>query len=95
MDNETKKVLSEQEHLLALIGHSGWPIARVRLTDKIMDLQNAFNIEDKDERSMLIDLHARKIASNILFDWLKDIESSKEVVDENKATLDKGYRFEV
>lgn len=95
MDNETKKVLSEQEHLLALTNHSGWHIARAKLSDRILELQNAFNIEDGTPDKMIVDLHARKIASGILFDWLKEIESSKEVIDENKPALDKSYIFKV
>lgn len=95
MDNETKAVLSEQEHLLDLIGRKGWEIARARLTARVLDLQNAFNIEDMTPEKMVIDLQARKLASTILYDFLKDIESSKEVIDENKVALDKAWRFSV
>lgn len=94
-DAESKAVLSEQEHLTGLVAHTGWAIARAKLVSRVLDLQNAFNIEETTPEKMLIDLQARKMASGVLFDWLRDIESSKDVLEETRSSLDKSYLFKV
>lgn len=47
MDPETKQILSEQEMLRELVGHQGWQVARKIMAEKILDLQDAFKIEDR------------------------------------------------
>lgn len=95
MDSETKAVLSEQQHLALLVDGTGWGIARAKLVEKINELQNAFSIEETTPEKMLVDLQSRKLASTILFDWLRDIESNKQVAEETRSALDKGYIFKV
>lgn len=92
-DIETKKVETEQAKLFDLVGHEGWKIARRRIESKIMDLQNAFNIEDADPSKMLIDLNARKIASNLIFEWLRELEGDASQVQEMAPVKDKSYIF--
>lgn len=88
MDDETKKVVSEQQPIAKLTETEGWAEARKKLVDKILDLQNAFNIQDTGDAQMLvIDVRARKLATNILYDWLREIEGTKEQYNANKLTL--------
>lgn len=91
MDAETKKVLGNQKRLLNLVGHEDWPVARQVLADKILDLQNAFNIEDTDPQKMLVDLQARKLASSILFDFLREIEGTAQQAKETELPKGKSY----
>lgn len=86
MDN-TEQIIGIQKRLHALVGHEGWSVARDRLVKRIEDLQNAFSIEDKTEHEMFVDLKARKIASVVLFDWLRDIEGTADQFESNKLTL--------
>ena len=90
MDKETSEVYSEQKTLQSLVGHQGWPLARQMFTEKILELQNAFDIEDSSPEKMVIDLQARKMASTLLFDFLRQIEGTASQVEETKP-LDKGY----
>ncbi len=83
MDNETNKILSEQDMLRELVGHQGWVVARKILLDKILELQDAFQIEDKTATAMLNDLRARKKASRIIYDWLKEIEGTAQQSQDN------------
>lgn len=84
LDPETSRIKAISKSLQELIKHDGWDIARARLTDRILELQNAFNIEDKSPEEMFIELRANKKASIILFDWLKDIEGT---VDQTQTNL--------
>lgn len=76
MDTETRTILDKNKHLSDLIGSDGWREARAMLSTKILDLQNAFNIDDSDPQKLFLDLQARKIASQVLFDFLREIEGS-------------------
>jgi len=87
LDDETMRLKIIAKSLQELIVHDGWAIARDRLTNKILELQNAFAIDDKTPEEMFFDLRARKIATTILFDWLKDIEGT---VDQTEINLPNG-----
>lgn len=82
MDQETKEIIGEKRWIAEIVGHQGWSLVRGKIAAKIIDLQNAFNIEDGDPNTMLIDLQARKLASTMLFDFLREIESAKSEVQE-------------
>lgn len=83
-DFETKNIIQEQKLLLEVTNHEGWAIVRRVLTEKILALQNAFEIETATPTTMLRDLQARKKATEILFAFLREIEGAKEVVNEQK-----------
>lgn len=83
MDNETKKVLSNQDILRELVGHQGWPILRSLIAEKILDLQDAFKIDDRTATTMLNDLRARKKAAQILFDVLQEVEGTATQAEDN------------
>lgn len=95
MDNETKQVMSDQHLLRDLVGHAGWRVARQILTDKILNLQDAFQVEEADPQKMFMDLGARKMASMILFTWLSELEGAKEVAEFEKPPVDKSYILKV
>jgi hypothetical protein len=83
MDQETKTVLSEQDQLRELVGHQGWKVARRIMADKILDLQDAFKIDDRTATAMLNDLRVRKKAAQILFDFLQEIEGTATQAEDN------------
>jgi hypothetical protein len=84
MDGETKRILEEQQLLSEVLNHQGWSIARQKFTDKILALQNAFDIESATPTTMLRDLQARKKATEILFAFLRELEGAVDVVIANK-----------
>jgi len=88
MDNETKKIISEQDMLRELVGHQGWQVARRIIADKILNLQDAFAIEDKTATAMLNDLRVRKKAAQILFDFLKEIEGTAQQSQDNESLVE-------
>lgn len=81
MDPETKQILSEQQLLSEVTSHQGWSIVRRIFTEKILALQNAFDIETANATTMLRDLQARKKATEILWGILQEIEGAKAVVE--------------
>lgn len=90
-DKETQDLLLKYKEIHDLVGHVGWRLVREKLSQKVLDLQNAFNIEEATPEKMLIDLQARKMASGILFDWLREVEGDAQTAVENPQTLDKSY----
>lgn len=87
VDKETQQVLDKNQALFELVNHSSWKQARQIIADKILDLQNAFNIDDRDTAQMLADLRARKIATTLLFDFLREIEGSAYEAVQDKKQL--------
>lgn len=84
MDQDTKKVLTDQDLLRELVSHQGWKVARKILAEKILDLQNAFNIDERTATTMLRDLQARKYAATLLFDLIREIEGTAAQAEDNK-----------
>lgn len=91
VDNETKKELSDVEHIRLMTETKGWQLAYAALTNKILDLQNINNVDVTNVDTMVIDLKARKMAAEMLFDWAKSgiygrIEQAENAKD---ALIDK------
>lgn len=84
MDNETKQILTEQQLISEVTSHQGWAIVRRILADKILALQNVFDIETASPTTMFRDMQARKKATEILWAFLQEVEGAKDVVDANK-----------
>lgn len=70
-DAETKEVITEAEQMLSLVQSEGWRIAKAKLDEKILDLQNIHNIDTADTSKMLVEILGRKLAVEILFNWVK------------------------
>lgn len=90
VDYETQKILNEQNSIRALVENEGWKYAREILSKKILDLQNAFNMDDSNAADLLVDLRSRKLATTILFDFLRELEGTAAQAVDNKP-LDKSY----
>lgn len=82
MDKDTEKILADQKTLHFIVNHDGWKIGHKMFVDKILELQNAFSIEDSDPQKMLIDLQARKIATTVLYDFLRVFEGTATQAEE-------------
>lgn len=89
MDKETQEVYTQQKTLESLVGHDGWPIARQMFVDKILSLQNAFEIKADDAQKMFIDLEARKLATTTLVSFLQELEGSASQAKETKRIVQK------
>lgn len=92
IDPETEYLKTIGKALKEMTETDGWGIARDRLTDKIISLQNAFDISDSTPEEMVRELKARKIATQILFDWLKtDIEGEVASLEINLPKKESSY----
>lgn len=83
MDKETQKILTEQQLLSEVTSHQGWAVARRIFSDKILELQNVFDIETATPTTMFRDMQARKKAVEILWAILQEVEGAKDVVETN------------
>ncbi len=83
--DEDRSIALEATKITSITGHENWSVVRGKLTERILDLQNAFNILDTDPQAMVIDLKARKLATTLMFDWLRDIEGTVAVKEEKPS----------
>jgi hypothetical protein len=74
INQDTAKMLSEGDELELLVIGRAWAIVRQRLTDKILDISDIFSLDNQDINKLAMELGARQIASEILWNWLRDIE---------------------
>lgn len=88
LDKETQQNMTELEQLTAMLNSSGWAICKKRFDEKVFDLQNIFNVDDEDPAKASVELRARKMASKLLFDWMKqDIYGFVEQQEQAKSSL--------
>lgn len=73
--------MTEGELLQMLVEHDAWPLARKKLTDRILDLQSIKNIDTSDVQTLVTDIKARNAAVDILMEWLREIEG---IADQHK-----------
>lgn len=93
-DQETNEVLTEGEELLNMTRSRGWGIARGKLTEKILDLQNIHNVDDTSIDNVVVDMKSRKLAVAILFAFLKDIEGTASQHEANRELVYKNPESE-
>lgn len=88
VDAETHAILTEADHVRNLTTSDGWRIVKSKLDARILDLQNINNLDLTTTESAIFDLKARKMASDLLFAWLKDdIYGFIQQQESNSASL--------
>lgn len=86
-DNETSKQLTDGEELQRMTESKGWGIARLRLVNMILDLQNIHNLDDASIDNVVVDIKSRKAAVAIMHAWLQGVEGSVEQHKNNKDLM--------
>lgn len=71
-DAETKQIITAAEHVVSLIESQGWAIVKEKLDTKILDLQNISNIDMSKPETLSVQVAARVLAAQLLFEWLKN-----------------------
>ena len=86
LDNETLKINEINNHLRELVNHTGWKIAREKITEKILELQNVSEyvdiIQTGNATKLLKEMKANKRAAEILFNFLSEIEGNAQMIVE-------------
>ena len=86
-DPETVKILTEGEEMALMTRSTGWAIASQKIADKIMDLQMIGNVEGATNEEKVINMEARKLAVNVLVEFLTEIRSGVLNHEANKNAL--------
>lgn len=87
-DKDTQEILTEADHVKAMIGSDGWKSVKGKLDVKILDLQNINNLDMADVGTLPAQLAARKMAVDIIFNWLKaDVYGFVEQQESNSQKL--------
>ena len=91
MDNETKEILSEADHIKGMTESDGWKSVKAKLDLKILDLQNISNLDMTDVATLPAQLAARKMAVEIFWAWLKnDVYGFVEQQESNNRKVTNG-----
>lgn len=87
LDKETLNVINDGEEIKRLVESIGWQLAKKRLVERIIDLQSVMNVAGDTAETVVIDLKARRIAVDLLLEWLKDVEGTAKQHESNKDML--------
>lgn len=86
--DETGTILTEADHVRAMLDSDGWKLVKGKLDAKILDLQNISNLDMADVATLPAQLAARKMAVDILWAWLKaDVYGFVEQQESNSQNL--------
>jgi hypothetical protein len=86
MDSETNEILTNQQLLKDLVNHQGWKIVRTMIADRLLELNDIQNIDDRTASTMLSDLRARKKAVALIYGVLQDVEGTASQSSDNTVT---------
>lgn len=85
MDLETKKLLEEQAAVAEIVNNPGWKVIREKFFNKLLSLQNVFEISDLNKTTIREEIKARKVAHDWLTDFWQDIEGTKAQAEDNSS----------
>lgn len=89
MDKETKEILTEADHVKAMLGSDGWKSIYGKLQSRILDLQNIANLDMTKPETLTIQLAGRTMAVQVIWDWLKqDVTGFVEQQENNNKKID-------
>lgn len=75
MDKETTEILTEGESMRELTTSRGWRLAKIKLLDKIVELDSISSLEtDRDAADMLQEINGRQVVIKMVLDWIKEVE---------------------
>lgn len=80
-DNKKDIMSSADKALARLAGSDGWKEAKQEIVREIISLLDLSNLELGDEKSLAIEVSARKFAAKILQNFLSKVETSPSPAD--------------
>jgi hypothetical protein len=89
IDPETDALLAEQRLIKDVVNHEGWKYVEQRFFDKLLSLQNVFDINDLNKTTIRNDILSRKKAHEILLSFWQDIKGTAIEADENRTLTPK------
>lgn len=95
IDAETQALSDKNAKLLELVNHHGWKEARKMIVEKVLELQNVAEyadiIQTGNATALLKQMKANKLAAEIIFSWLREVEGGAQTAVENKPLKKKGF----
>jgi len=87
LDNDTKKVLSDQEKIKRLTEHEGWPIVEKLLLNKAAELLNmsGVNVQNPLGGNLVAEIGMRQLASARILEVLADVKGTAEQFSANQS----------
>lgn len=78
LDKDTQKIDSEGKALEGLIQHEGWALAKAKLISRVANLLSIDQVDIMNTTPDMIiaAITAKKTASTILLDWIKEVEGT-------------------
>ena len=76
LDKDTQKVFAEGQEIVDMVKSPGWGQAKHFLIESALSIGNIMTIKGDDPSKVMIQLAARQMAVETLFNWIRDIEGT-------------------
>lgn len=87
MDAETMKQLQEGEKLIAWANSDGWRLVKIKIFEKIKDIESVMGLESRKHEDLVSEIGARQIAVETLLGVVSEIEGEADQATNNKEIL--------
>lgn len=87
-DKETQEILSDADHVKALLESKGWAVIKPKFDKRVLDMQNIANLDMSKTETITIQLQARIMAAAEMGEWwLKDVVGFVEQQEANNRQI--------
>lgn len=91
MDKESLENINRIKDIADTVSSKGWAYITDDLHNKLKDSISVFNVSGDTPEKVMLDLEARKLAVNLVSDWLEDIMGEAINAEYIKEENNKNY----
>lgn len=84
---EVEEMMTDSGRVKYTVATPGWPIIKDRVFALINDAQSIMGVEAKDAEAMLREIEAKRMAINLITEWIREIEGEAAQYDQEDAAL--------
>jgi len=94
-DKETQQTLLDGQRIEDFVKSPAWGLIKMKLTNKIMDLQSIMNVDPTNPEQAILDLKARMMCVSTLLEWLREVEGAAEQHSTNQTIINEEYLIQI
>lgn len=87
-EQEQKKFFDKNKEVHDLANSQQWAMIKVRLFEKIDDLQSVMNVDMENPEQTFQDIKTRKNVIDVLVELMKEVDGEARQFEENELTPD-------
>ena len=94
LDRETGDAVTKEQRIASFVGSQEWKWIREEFVKKVVELNDLMAL-DVDIEKLAQEIQARKYATEILMNWIGEIEGTKATSEQNAEVLRETHEVEI